>query len=232
MFQLTERWKTLYPEAHAGVLVLRNVVNPPQHAGLEQRKAALEEELRSRFGQQDRAALLTLPVLQSYDAYYRRFKKTYHVQLQLESIAFRGKSIPTVAALVEAMFMAEVNNMLLTAGHDLDALRLPLLGDVAQGTESYTLLRGTEQRPKAGDMMIRDAEGIVSSIVYGPDQRTQITPQTQNSIFTAYAPGGIPRDLVLHHLREIQQNVRMFAPEADVLELKVFGADSGREEPG
>ena len=73
----------------------------------------------------DRPALLSHPVLQAYDAYYRQFKKTYHVQLQLESILFKGKSIPSVAALVEAMFMAEMNDLLLTAGHDLDALHLP-----------------------------------------------------------------------------------------------------------
>lgn len=227
MFQLSERWKTFSPQAQVGVLALRNVVNPRQHAELEQRKAALEEELRSRFSGQDRAALLSLPVLQCYDAYYRRFKKTYHVQLQLESIVFRGKSIPTVAALVEAMFMAEVKNMLLTAGHDLDAIRLPLQGDVAQGTETYTLLRGGEQQPKAGDLMILDGDGIVSSIVYGPDQRTQITSQTQRALFTVYAPDGIPRDLVFQHLQEIQQNVLLFAPHSQVEELQVFGVDPG-----
>ena len=81
-----------------------------------------------------------IPSLQVYDAYYKRFKKTYHVQLQLESIAFKGKSIPSVAALVEAMFMAEVKNMLLTAGHDLDTLQLPARLDVTKGDEVYTLM--------------------------------------------------------------------------------------------
>ncbi len=98
--------------------------------------------------------LLNHPILQAYDAYYRQFKKTYHVQLQLESILFKGKSIPSVAALVEAMFMAEVDSLLLTAGHDLDTLHLPLTLDAAQGAETYTLFRGEPQTPKAGDMMI------------------------------------------------------------------------------
>ena len=110
MFQVSDLWKKTYREAHAGVLVMREVINPPHHAELEKRKAALEEELRARFAGQDRAALLSHPILQAYDAYYRQFKKTYHVQLQLESILFKGKSIPSVAALVEAMFMAEIND--------------------------------------------------------------------------------------------------------------------------
>ncbi len=224
MFQLSGRWKKLYPSAHVGVLVLRDAINLPHHAELEKRKAALEEELRSRFAGQDRVALLSHPVLQTYDAYYRQFKKTYHVQLQLESILFKGKSIPSVTALVEAMFMAELDSLLLTAGHDLNALHLPLTLDAAQGTESYTLLRGEPQTPKAGDMLIRDGEGIISSIIYGPDQRTQITAQTRNLIFTTYAPVGISEEVVLNHLNGIKQNILLIAPNAKAEMIKVFNA--------
>ena len=228
MFQVSDLWKATYPNAYAGVLVMREVINPPHHAELEKRKAALEDELRARFAGQDRLALLSHPILQAYDAYYRQFKKTYHVQLQLESILFKGKSIPSVAALVEAMFMAEVDSLLLTAGHDLDSLHLPLTLDAAQGSESYTLLRGEPQTPKAGDMMIRDSEGIISSIIYGPDQRTQITAQTRNVIFTTYAPSGISEEAVMNHLKQIQQNVEVIAPSAKVEMLKVFGASETR----
>ena len=226
MFQVSDLWKATYPNAHAGVLVMREVVNPPHHTELEKRKAALEEELRARFAGQDRAALLSHPILQAYDAYYRQFKKTYHVQLQLESILFKGKSIPSVAALVEAMFMAEVESLLLTAGHDLDSLHLPLTLDAAQGNESYILLRGELQTPKAGDMLIRDVEGIISSIIYGPDQRTQITAQTRNVIFTTYAPSEISEEAVTNHLHEIQRNVELIAPNSTIELLKVFSANA------
>ncbi len=224
MFQVSDQWKIAYEDSHAGVLVMRDVANPSQHAELEARKSALEQDLRQRYAGQDRAALASLPVLQAYAAYYRRFKKTYHVQLQLESILFKGKPIPSVAALVEAMFMAEVKNLLLTAGHDLDALSLPLTLDVAQGTERYVLLRGEEQTLKAADMYIRDGAGVISSILYGPDQRTAINAQTRRVVFTVYAPAGIPEETVLDHLLDLQQNVRLIAPEARVELSQVFGS--------
>ncbi len=223
IFQVSDMWKKTHPGAQAGVLVMRGVFNLPQHAGLQERKQALEEELRRRFSGQDRAALLKNPVLQAYDKYYRGFNKTYHVQLQLESI-LKGKSIPAVATVVEAMFMAEMNDLLLTAGHDLETLHLPLTLDAAQGTESYTLLRGEPQTPKAGDMLIRDGQGIISSIIYGPDQRTQIVPQTRNAVFTTYAPPGIPETAVRQHLQGIQQNVQIVAPQSEVEMLEVFNA--------
>ena len=187
MFEVTSAWKAAYPGAHVGILVMHAVSNPAHDSGLERRKMALEEQLRSRFAGQDRATIASHPVLQAYARYYRQFKKTYHIQLQLESIVLKGKSIQSVAALVESMFMAEMQDLLLTAGHNLDMLQLPLALDVATGTESYTLLRGEHQTLKPGDMLIRDRVGIISSIIYGPDQRTQITSEAHNVIFTVYA---------------------------------------------
>ena len=224
MFQVSADWKTAFPEAHAGVLVMHAVDNPLHHEGLEAQKALLEKQLRERFAGQARTELGKQPVLQAYEAYYRRFKKTYHVQLQLESIVFKAKSIPSVAALVEAMFMAEMNNLLLTAGHDLDALQLPVTLDVSRGGERYILMRGQQQELKPGDMFITDRAGIISSILYGPDQRTQIHVHTQKVIFTVYAPPGIEEQGVINHLQEIQHNVLLVAPRAQVILLKVFGA--------
>lgn len=144
----SEAWRAAHPGAAVGVLAVRGVANPPQHPALDAAKARLEQALRERYAGLDRATLGQLPVLQAYAAYYKSFKKTYHVQHQLESVVFKGKSLPNVAALVEAMFMAELQDLLLTAGHDLSALRLPLTLDVAKGDETYTLLRGEPQTLK------------------------------------------------------------------------------------
>ena len=83
--------RTAYPDAHAGILVMPGGVNPRQHSELEARKQLLHEQLRSRFAGTDRNAVDTLPILQAYKAYYRRFKQSYHVERQLESIVFKSK---------------------------------------------------------------------------------------------------------------------------------------------
>jgi DNA/RNA-binding domain of Phe-tRNA-synthetase-like protein len=223
MLNVTSAWKSSFSNAHAGVLVMRNASNPTHHPELEKRKIEIEEQLRAQFSGQDRAAIASHPVLQVYGEYYKRFKKTYHVQLQLESIVLKGKSIPNVASLVECMFMAEVKNMLLTAGHDLDTLQLPLTLDVTKGTESYTLLRGETQTVKSGDMMISDGAGIISNIIYGPDQRTQITASTRNVVFTVYSPAGIDEGLITSHLQDMRDYVMVIAPEARVELLEAYG---------
>ena len=70
---------------------------------------------------------------------------------------------------------------------------MPIRLDVTSGDEIYTLMRGQPQQVKPGDMIISDGKGIMSNIIYGPDQRTQIQPGTRNVLYTTYAPAGIAR---------------------------------------
>jgi DNA/RNA-binding domain of Phe-tRNA-synthetase-like protein len=199
-----------------GVLAMGKVANPQGHEGLEQRKAELEKRLRGQYASQSRESLKLHPVLQAYAAYYKRFDKTYHLQLQLESVTFKEKPIPRVAALVEAMFMAELEDLILTAGHDLDEVRGQLAVEVASGEEKYLLPNGQEQATKPGDMFIHDDDGILSTIIYGPAARARITPSTTRVIFTSYAPAGIGSVQVLAHLEHLKENVLIITPGAEV----------------
>lgn len=203
---------------------MHDVTNPANHPAIDRLRAELEARLRSRFAGGEQTAVCALPAIQAYNTYFKRFGKTYHIQLQVESVALKGQLIPRVAALVEAMFMAELTNLLLTAGHDLEALRLPIGLGVAKGDERYTLLNGREQVLKAGDMMMADGQGIISSVLYGPDQRTRIRTDTRQVIFAVYAPPGIGGAAVRQHLQDIQLNVLLIAPSARVDSLVVYSA--------
>lgn len=225
MFTVSEKWKKTYPEASIGLLALDGVNNPKEHPALDRRKAELEESLRQRFAGFDRATLKQLPTIQAYNDYYKRFKKSYHVQLQLESVVFKGKGIPSVAGLVEVMFMAELKNLLLTAGHDLAKLEMPVSIQVAEGSEQYVRMDGQKQRLKKQDMYIADAAGIISSVIYGPDQRTKITADTQKALYTVYAPPGIDQASVKQHLKEIEEYVLLIAPEAQTQVFQIFTTD-------
>jgi DNA/RNA-binding domain of Phe-tRNA-synthetase-like protein len=222
MLTVTEHFRQLAPEVKIGLLAMTGVQNPAQDERLEQRKQILEQELRRLYSGFDRPGLRNLPTLQAYHQFYRQFDKTYHIQLQLETIVFKNKSIPRVAALVEAMFMAELRNFLLTAGHDLDAVTGNLQAEVAQGGEQFIQLNGQEYTLKTGDLYIADSVGILSSVLSGPDQRTAIGPQTRRVAFTVYTPAGIEEDQVRKHLEDIETNIRLFSPAADTLLKAIY----------
>ena len=222
ILKVAKAWRTAYPGAHVGILAVHDVENPRRDAQLEGRKRDLERQIRNRFAGQSRADLAALPTMRAYHAFYKRFRKTYHVLLQLRSVALNNKSLPCVAALVEAMFMAEIKNGLLTAGHDRDQICEPITLDVALGNERYVLLNREEQVLKAGDMMMTDANGVICSVIYGLDQRTAINPLTRRILYVTYAPPGITAAAVRQHLADILDNVLLISPEAALDELHVY----------
>jgi DNA/RNA-binding domain of Phe-tRNA-synthetase-like protein len=213
-----------YPDAIIGVLALTDVINPSSDPGLEQMRSQLQDELRGEYGELNRPQIKELPRVQPYVQYYKRFKKTYHVQLQLESIVTKGKPIPAGPGLVQAMFLAELKNHLLTAGHDRDKVLPPLSVQVAEGFESYTAFSGTEQTLKAGDLYISDQRGILSNIVYGPAGYASIRPDTTSVVYTTYGVPGISRLDMDAHLNSILENVRAFAPHAEIETRSIFGS--------
>ena len=108
--------------------------------------------------------------------------------------------------------IAELKNLLLTAGHDLDALEFPLRLTIGSG-ESYIAPNGQETSVKPGDMFIADARGrILSAIITGPSAVARIGPETTAALFYAYAPPGVDLALVDAHLDQIERNVRFISP--------------------
>ena len=223
--RLADAWRKAYPGACIGILAMDGVENPLEHhPALTEHVLRVEEELRRRWAGATRTDLNQLTEFEAYRGYYRRFGKTYHVQLQLESVALKGKPLRANGCLVLAMFASELQNRLLTAGHDLDKVEGDICVDVAQGGERYVGLGGRELAMQPGDMYIHDEAGILSSVLYGPDDRAQITPATQRAIFCVYAPEGIQAEAVARHLADIADTARLVAPQASVVHEQVYTA--------
>ena len=210
----TAHWHAAHPGAVIGVLEMSKVDNTRPSPQLDRRKLAIEARLRERYRRFTRQDFVSLPVMSAYTQYYKRFNKTYHVQLQLESIVLKGKSLPNVSPLVDANFMVEVETLVLTAGHDVDKLDGALSFDVSRDGDQLTQMEGTRKSIRAGDMIMRDATGICCSILYGQDNRSPISVETSHVLYVAYAPVGVPGETVEAHLRAIEEHVRSVSPLA------------------
>lgn len=204
-----------------GILVMTGVNNLFAHDMLDNLKKELENELREKYGEKTRQELKSLHPMDSYVSYYKKFGYTYHVLPQLESVA-HGKTIPSVSPLVEAMFMAELKNMLLTAAHDLEKIKGQLTFTSSTGTESYVGMNQKHLTTIPGDKMITDGESVISSILKGPDYRTCIDEKTRHVLYTVYSPCGIESTLIRQHLDDIESYVRTFSPNVTVTLKQIY----------
>ena len=193
------------------------------HALLKDR--AIEEvidTLKQKYAHLERSELKQCHPMKAYVAYYKKFGYSYHVLAQLESVLKGKKPLTANNGLLSAMFLSEIETMLLTAGHDRTRLHLPLRLKLSKGEEVYTSISGKEVTAVEGDMVVCSGEEILSSILRGPDYGSRITASTENVLFVIYAPEGIEASDVKRGLKGIETRVRAVAPAATTEMLRVF----------
>lgn len=212
----TDTWKEAHPGGKIGLLEVSSVDNVQPAPELDQEKRSIEERLRKKYADFSRNDFLELPVMAAYHRYYRKFGYTYHVLLQLESVVFKGKSLPNVSPLVDANFAAELETLILTAGHDVTQLEETVVIDVAREGDQITQMNGKQKDVPVGDMLMRDAGGVACTILRGQDNRSPISKTTTHVLYVSYAPAGITEAQVQAQLDTLEKYVRMFAPECKV----------------
>ena len=221
----TEEWNLAHTGGMIGLLELSGVNNMQKSSELDEKKREIEAMLREKYGELSRQEIVSHPVMVAYRAYYKRFRKSYHVLLQVESIAHKGKKLPNVSPLVDANFMAEVETFMLTASHDAEQLCGEIVFDVSQEGDSFIQMRGTEKELLPGDMIMKDEEGISCSILYGQDQRSFIKPETGHVLYVTYAPAAVPREMVELQAEKIETYVRISSPEAVLAQKRILTAE-------
>ena len=224
VIELSPTFRAAFPEGIFGALVARGCPNRSRATAIDGELRAIEDALRARYPGD---TIDADPVAAAYAAYFRRHGGRYPVVHQAKTI-LSGRPIESPSALVTAMFGAEVERLVLTSGHDHDALRGTLYVDVAGDGEIYTKLSGKEQRLRPGDMIVRDDDGVIASVIHGPDVRTRLRPESSAALFGAWCPAGVPVPAVEAHLASLARLLRLEWPNAHVDPPRIFTSAGAR----
>lgn len=210
--ELTPAFRTAMPEGVFGALLVHGCSNRARPVALDVHKRAVEARLRQRFTAE---SLEADPVARAYAGYFRRHGARYPVAHQARTV-LQGRSIESPSALIEAMFAAEVDSLVLTSGHDLNSLSGSLRVDLARDGEVYTKLSLKDQALRPGDMVVRDTDGVIACVLYGPDYRTRLRLETTDALFGAWCPIGLTGAIVRDHLDSLSRLLQTEWPEAEI----------------
>lgn len=225
MFSLHESVLDNYPGLKMGFLMMHGVSPSYAYENYQAAEADVIAGIKQRYGQLDRKELKSLYPIHVYVSYYKKFGYNYPVLAQLESILQGKKSLHTESHLLRTMFLSELNSVLLTAGHDLKQIQLPLELKAAIGTETYLSISGKEVAAIRGDVLLCDGNGTISSILRGPDYKSRITESTTDVLFSIYAPAGIDADSINIQLNQLEELIKAYSPTSKVEMKRVFSAE-------
>jgi DNA/RNA-binding domain of Phe-tRNA-synthetase-like protein len=225
--RLGEGVREAYTGWRIGLLEMEGLVPRRNSPELEAEARRVEEALKAKFGGKSRKELAAIPPIDGYDDYFRHWGKAYPVLLQIEAVASRGRRLEMPDPLVLAMFATELDGFLLTAGHDVGALRPPLVLDEADGKRRIPTLGGTEKTPPFGDLTMSDAEGIVASVLLGPDSRTGIASETSRALFVVYAPISVGDGSLERGLEGLAATIGLACPGASRVGREILSLGRG-----
>ena len=217
--------REVYPEAHFATMAAHGVDTPADRVAFEALKAAEIAQIMEMHQAYDRKTATSTPPMSPYVTHYKRFKKTYQVMLQLESVLFKGRGIPSVNVPVEAMFLAELKHLLLGGGYDLDTTTGDVEVAVSTGTETFGNMAGEEQTLQNGDLYLHDGAGLLGNIIYGPAHRTCITDASRNVLFLIYGVPGVPIADTRRQLADLGTYLKAGLPGAELEPIRVWAAD-------
>lgn len=150
-----------------------------------------------------------------YNRYFKKYKKTYPVLQQLESYLLKGRPFPSGNPINEVAFLTELRTQALLGTHDID--RINGEAELFRPMEKMPFpgMRGEEIHCYPGDVTGRDGDGIIFSLIAGPDARTYIRPDSTHVAFLFFAvPGVTPTELA-----DVQERLvgyaRVLAPTAE-----------------
>ena len=149
-----------------------------------------------------------------YFRYFRKFKKTYPVMMQLESFLQEARRFPEVNPVNEVAFLAELKTHMLLGTHDIARIEgeLVLFRDTQKTTFCGIGDRDVHTYP--GDISGRDGVDIVLSMIAGADNRTCVSLDTRHTAYFAFGVDGMPEDKVLSALALLERYAKALAPTA------------------
>lgn len=169
--------------------------------------------LREKYAEYDRKAVFGE---NPYFRFFKKFRKTYPVMMQFESVLLKGRPFPEFNPVAEVAFLMELVTHVLSGAHDVDRISGSVKLYCATEKEEFPGLRGTPFHTYPGDFCGRDDKGIIFSFIAGADDRTCARLGSTHVFYPLFGTPDLPVDLLEEAMEVLVRYVKVLAPEAEI----------------
>ena len=152
--------------------------------GFEAFKAKTLDEIRAEGADYDRETVFRQ---HPYFRYYRKFKKSYPVMMQVESFLLKGRPFPEGEYINAVAFLTELKTHILLGTHDADCIEGPVVLYSESEKTPFTGMINPDSHSYPGDLTGRDDKGVIISMIAGADDRTCIHEDTDHVVYLIFA---------------------------------------------
>lgn len=171
------------------------------------------EALKEKYHDYDRKAVFGE---NPYFRFFKKFKKTYPVMMQVESVMFKGRPFPEFNPVAEIPFLMEIVTHVLSGAHDADRIQGEVLLYSATAKEEFPGLRGQPFHTYPGDFCGRDEKGIIFSLIAGADERTCARTDSTHVFYPLFGTPDLPVTVLEEAMKVLVRYIKVLAPEAEI----------------
>jgi DNA/RNA-binding domain of Phe-tRNA-synthetase-like protein len=188
-FIIEESFRSLFPEALVGIVVVKGIDNRRSVDGAQLALASAMASTASIIGDGD---ISSHPTVAPWREAYRRFGvKPSRYRSSIEGLlrTARTGEVRSINPLVDLYNAVSLRHLLPCGGEDVDALEGDLRLTIAAGGEPFMPLGSTEESPpSAGEVVYADDAGIVCRCWnWREADRTKLTPETTHAVLVIEA---------------------------------------------
>lgn len=171
------------------------------------------ERLRQSYAEYDRKAVFGD---NPYVRFFKKFKKTYPVLMQFESVMFKGRPFPEFNPVSEVAFLMEIVTHVLSGAHDIDQMAGTVELYSAVSKEEFPGLRGTPFHTYPGDFCGRDEAGIIFSLIAGADERTCAKTDSTHVLYPIFGTPDLEESVIRDAMEVLIRYILVLAPDARI----------------
>lgn len=149
-----------------------------------------------------------------YFRYFRKFKKTSPVMMQVESFLLKGRPFPEGRYTNAVAFLTELKTRCLLGSHDAEMIEGDLVIYTESEKTSFPSIHGGEAHSYPGDVTCKDDISIVVSMIAGADERTCLKEDSRHILYFAFGTPGMETETVQGYLDQVEEYVKVLAPSA------------------
>ena len=150
-----------------------------------------------------------------YYRFFKKFKKTYPVMLQFESVVLKDRPFPDFNPIYEIAFLMEITTFVLSGTHDADCISGDVVLYIADSKEDFAGMRET-LHTYPNDFCARDDEGIIFSLIAGTDKRTCAKAYSCNVLYPIFCTPDMPHEEIEKAMETVCRYVKVLCPEAEI----------------
>jgi DNA/RNA-binding domain of Phe-tRNA-synthetase-like protein len=208
--KLNHSVKEKFPDVVVGYAIARGVKVQKTAAELEETKRRALEELKAKYGAVPTA---DIPQIKVYRNFHRmmgvdpsKFRPAVEYLLRR---ALEGR-FPSISNLVDLCLLATVQHWVVVGAYDLDKIVGEPTVTLGAKIETFELIDGRKVTPLVNEIILRDAEKIISAYTAGDAKSTMIASDTKNALIVVWNAPGIDRENVNAALANIKDGVQKF----------------------